>query len=649
MLLEYSGISRQGQPKFDGAIPPMSIRRLLRFVDGHIKVDGERLATLLRNKPRRVDIPLAELRLVFEGLGILAAHAYGQGDISRSVGEWAAGISERRMAAILLLSRIGYADSRNNPVTQTGLAELIFAGKTLETNLLELAMTGLEHWGGDPWGRHGICFLFRITLFRFRQAVYAPLWHTGLLSHSAPWLLKVIREELGMGADAAVLPLRMARSRLAPFCALGLASMFAAAQRSAGATTLATASGWLRNAGISDTDSAWLLSYLSAHLLSRMPPNSSPADMQQLLSSLAAQWPQTELTDTQIDNVALAFWRDPRQLGELTHKLRAGNDTRSLLRVATRSISINLNLCEDISEAETARAGSLNKNEIASNVTLLATLLLKMDELLNKPAGREAAIAVGVPLKLRNTFLSSPYIASRQPATWQQEATRALISVNVLLAVLNQTPLGKQSTQDPLIRPTLEEATRLFEVLGEHTDKLDLSGLPENIMLALCQFERPRWNRAERTQAYMQNNALPVLLRAFAAWAQPDVTRFDVAQAEGLFARAARTVVYGRNHRLGEATLIAWLDLSSSFALIRGQEELLALIERLWSNIPQHHRMNFPLLPGNFTDIGSVVCQAARGDTQAIGLLKANNRWSSSLLVRVLDTHAAAPPSNGPC
>ncbi len=626
----------------------MRIRRLLRLIDGHVTVDGNRLATLLA-KRRRADIPLAELRLVLEGLGILGAHAHGQGDIGKLGGMWAARISGRRMAAILLLSCISYPDSRRSPVTQTGLAELVFTREKLDADLMELATTALEQWGADARGGYGTCFLFRITLFRFREDVYAPLWHSGLLPDGAPWLLKVLREELGMGADAAALSLRLARSRLAPFRALGLASMLATTQRSAGSTALATASEWLRKADISDTDSAWLRSYLAAQILSYMPRERFQTAMQQLLSSLATQWPQAELTDAQIDNVTRAFWRDPRHLGELVCELRAGSDTRSLLRAAIRYISINLHLCEDMSEEEAARAGSLDNNAIASNVTLLAKLLLRTDRLLKKPAGREAAIVVGAPLKQRIRFLSSPYVASRQPTTWEQEATRALISVSVLLEVLNQTPLGEQGTQDPLIQPTLETAACVFEALGEHAGRLDLACLPENLMLKLCQFERPGWDPGERTQVYMLNKALPVLLRAFAAWAQPDAARFDAAQAAELFAKAAHASVYGRNRRLGEAILVAWLDLASSYVLIRGNEKELAVIEHLWRNIPLRQQARSPLPPGNFTDIGSVVCQAARGDTQAISLLKANASWSSSHLLSVLDSRAAVRSSQGLC
>ncbi|WP_143331252.1 hypothetical protein [Burkholderia aenigmatica] len=627
----------------------MRIRRLLHFIDGRMVVDGNRLAKMLRARRRRTDIPLAELRLVLEGLGILSAHAHDHDDIGKLGGMWAAAISSRRMATVLVLSRISYADNRRSPVTQTGLAELIFAQEKLDTDLVEQATTALEQWGADARGRYGTCFLFRITLYCFREDVYAPLWYSGLLPDSAPWLLKVLREELSMGADAAALPMRLARSRLAPFRALGLASMLAEMQHGAGSTALATASQVLREAGISDTDSAWLLSYLAAQILSHMPRMSFQADMQQLLSSLAAQWPQTELTDAQIGNVTRAFWRDPRHLGELICKLRAGGDTRSLLRAAIRSMSINLHLCEDMSEDEATRASSLDKNTITSNVTLLAQLLLTMDKLLNKPAGRESAIVVGQPLKQRVGFLSSPYVAARQPTIWRQEAIRALISVSVLLEVLNQTPPEQQGTQDPLIQPTLETAACVFAILGEHTDRLGLECLPENLMLKLCHFERPDWHPAERTQAYMLNRALPVLLRTFAAWAQPDPERFDAAQAEALFVEAAHASIYGRNRRFGEAILVAWLDLASSYVLIRGSEEELVLIERLWSNIPLQLQARSPLPAGNFADIGSVVCQAARGDTQAISLLKANARWSSSQLVSLLDAPAAAPSSQGPC
>ncbi|WP_322003812.1 hypothetical protein [Paraburkholderia tropica] len=542
-----------------------------------------------------------------------------------------------------MLSQTEHAGSRRTAIKETGLAEVIFSRTTLDTELVELATSALNHWGQDPRGRYGICFLLRITLFRFREGIYARLRQRGLVADIAPWLLKVLREELGMGANRAALQLRMGCSRLPAFQALGLADMFSKTQHTAGEAVLNTASAWLLKTRISPTDSAWLLSCLAAQILSRMPRESYVTGMQLLLSSLAAQWPKSELTETEKNNVTEAFSRDPRHLGQLVIKLRSGNDTRSLLRTAIRSISLNLDLCEDKSEEEIARTHILNTGNIASNVTLLATLLLRFDELIGKPAGREAAMMFGPPLLQHIEFLSSPYIALRQPTVWEQRATRALISVNVLLETLSQTPFAKQSTQGVLIKPTLKEGARLFEVVGEHTDKLDLSGLPEDIMLKLCQFERTDWNRAERTDAYMRNLALPILMRTFAAWAQPDVTRFDAPQAEALFVEAANAVVHRRNWRISEEILIAWLDLAATHAMIRGDSEALMLIEQLWRGIPQRQHLSHAQPARTSTNIGSVVCEAARGDPHALGRLKENDRWRLSCLVSMLDARAAEP------
>lgn len=300
-------------------------------------------------------------------------------------------------------------------------------------------------------------------------------------------------------------------------------------------------------------------------------------DLEAMLSDMAASWPPEGLANDQMAALDNVFVDTPEIRHRLAEKLPHPANRDWLLKRNIAQLVEFIGL-ENPVEAFKYYFHPDNKRFVAIAPWAAQSLVLLYSGD-RRGIGKRTSDLVSELAEASKALLAQPFIAARQPVTWQSAVTRAACADLFVLMVV-----------DSMLKTRRGEVARLNELAIEHAFTILCGPLPEQnslrvfdqlasravYQMTLCQTSedlRRQWGRAED---------LPDFPRALALWSSPILVEQHKELASALFRRVGQLPLSNKYRNQQFSRILSVLDCAIASCAIGGRRDLISRITDLW-------------------------------------------------------------------
>ncbi len=361
-------------------------------------------------------------------------------------------------------------------------------------------------------------------------------------------------------------------------------------------------------------------------------------ELEQMLSDLARDWPQTGLTQHQMTALENVFVNTPEFRYRLAEKIGHQENCAWLLRRNIENMKDWLGAGDGMPEA-LGKYFIPNDQQFVAMAPWAAKSLIALYADDKRGIGKRTSdIAFGISQAVVN-LCTQPFAAARQPVAWQSAIPRSAYTTLFALTVVAGALHAYRDRVMVLNSLAIEHAFLLLRLdnPGPHAS-LILDKLASAAVIHMKYLPSPDDARREWAAAV----AMPAFPRALALWSSANLIDGDATLACSLFRRAGELPLsrYARDRQLSR--MLSLLDLAVATGTECKRPDLVGRVIDLWDEIYPKWRP----LSDRWNDAARMLVAAVAGDGQERAAFVSDPAFARSHCRQMIDGvgNALPPP-----
>ncbi len=359
-------------------------------------------------------------------------------------------------------------------------------------------------------------------------------------------------------------------------------------------------------------------------------------ELETMLSDMAAGWPEHSLSAAQMANLNYIFVETPEIRYRLAKKLSPSPNRDELLKQNIAQLEAFIGL-ENLDEVPKDYFYPDEKRLaiIAPWAAQSVVLLYSQD---HRGIGKRTSDLVQPFADAAITLLEQPFIASRQPTTWQSVVTRSACATIFALMVVASAPRERRNELLVLNGYAIAHAYMLLRgpVPEQHPPRVfhELTGRAVHQMEFQEQANdlRLSWALAEDLSDYP---------RALALWSSPALVEAHTALAFGLLRRVGQMPLSRKRLNEQFTRLLTVLDTAVAACAAAGKTDLLSSLVAWWDE----NYAEWRTVTDRFANAAAMLAAAVTADGPERVSLLSEPDWSQSACRQWLESKSVTATS----